>query len=72
MAMFANRISGQFQPNVLVNKTYGGQTANPAAQFMPLFSMDDIIQAAYARAKEDHELDKLFNPDYYGDHGSGI
>jgi len=28
-------------------------------------SVADIYQAAASRAIQDHELDKLFNPDYY-------
>lgn len=28
-------------------------------------SIGDIYQAAISRAVQDHELDKLFNPDYY-------
>jgi hypothetical protein len=38
----------------------------------PLTSMNQIYQAAYEQALRDHHLDVLFNPDYYGDHGSGI
>jgi len=31
----------------------------------PLVPIKDIYQAARNRAVDDHELDKLFNPDYY-------
>jgi hypothetical protein len=41
-------------------------------RFGPLSSIDQIYQAAYEQALRDHQLDVLFNPDYYGDHGSGI
>jgi hypothetical protein len=41
-------------------------------QFGPLTSVDRIYQAAYEQALRDHQLDVLFNLDYYGDHGSGI
>jgi hypothetical protein len=34
----------------------------------PAVQIADIYHAAKNRAVEDHELDKLFNPDFYGDH----
>jgi hypothetical protein len=39
---------------------------------LPLATLESIYQTAAARARSDHELDRLFNPDYYGDRGSGI
>jgi hypothetical protein len=35
-------------------------------------SLESIYRLAAERAARDHELDRLFNPEYYGDHGSGI
>jgi hypothetical protein len=34
--------------------------------------VNEIYRAAYEQALRDHQLDVLFNPDYYGGHGSGI
>jgi hypothetical protein len=45
--------------------------ANPeqrASMTPPSVQIADIYQAAKNRAVQDHELDKLFNPDFYGDH----
>jgi hypothetical protein len=36
-----------------------------------MVTLQDIYQMAAAKARQDYELDKLFNPEYYGD-GSGI
>jgi hypothetical protein len=41
-------------------------------QIGPFLATNQIYQAAYEQALRDHQLDKLFNPDYYGDNGSGI
>jgi hypothetical protein len=38
----------------------------------PFASINQIYRAAYEQALRDHQLDVLFNPDCYGDHGSGI
>jgi hypothetical protein len=68
--MFQNRISSFGIPPI------GAQPApaigalpvfqNPSSQMAPLtVPIADIYQAARKRAVEDHELDKLFNPDYY-------
>jgi hypothetical protein len=47
--------------------------APPASpQFGPFVSINQIYQAAYEQALRDHQLNKLFNPDSSGDHGSGI
>jgi hypothetical protein len=67
--MFQNRITG-FVPN------FGGpsfpnpampaaQSERSAASALVSVQMIDIYQAARNRAIEDHELDKLFNPDFY-------
>jgi hypothetical protein len=39
----------------------------PAARIVPPVQITDIYQAAKQRAVEDHELDKLFNAEFYGD-----
>jgi hypothetical protein len=81
--MHENRISELFAmtnpPNLFVNVSVSFPpniaAANPgaamAANLLQLVSAADIYQMAAARARYDHELDKLFNPEYYGD-GSGI
>lgn len=38
-----------------------------AASVLPPVQISDIYQAAKQRAVEDHELDKLFNAEFYGD-----
>jgi hypothetical protein len=50
----------------------GAPTVFVAPPSGPFASMNAIYQAAYERALRDHQLDVLFNPDFYGDHGSGI
>jgi hypothetical protein len=71
-AMFANRISELFQlTSVTGNVSPSAMAAATAAQLLPVISTHDIYQMAAAKARYDYELDKLFNPDYYGD-GSGI
>lgn len=74
--MFQNRISELFamfpadQP-VRANANAINPGMAMAAQLLPLVTLQDIFQMAAAKAQQDYELDKLFNPDYYGD-GSGI
>jgi hypothetical protein len=73
--MFENRISEQLQLTGFVNlPTNVVVCTSPAtaAQLFPMVSTQDIYQMAAAKARYDYELDKLFNPDYYGDNGSGI
>jgi len=70
--MFENRISELFQPVVVQGAPQSTQANALAAAMLPMASMENIYQAAWARARYDYELDKLFNPDYYGDNGSGI
>jgi hypothetical protein len=41
--------------------------AQRSAPRMPGVQLNDIYQAAKNRAIEEHELDKLFNADFYGD-----
>jgi hypothetical protein len=74
--MFENRISELFSfasaQNVPTNATASTPAAAIAMQLLPMVSTQDIYQMAAAKARYDYELDKLFNPEYYGDHGSGI
>lgn len=37
----------------------------PIGQLPHLIPVMDLYQAAYARAVADHQLNKLFNPEYY-------
>jgi hypothetical protein len=77
--MYENRISELFQIAGISNQSMGVTNIRPiapgaavAAQLLPIVSVQDIYQMAAAKAQYDYELDKLFNPEYYGDHGSGI
>jgi hypothetical protein len=72
VAMFENRIGELFGFMNSPSMPPSASAAAPAAQFLPVASLAEIYQAAAARARYDHELDRLFNPDYYGDQGSGI
>ncbi|MGD9635131.1 MAG: hypothetical protein AB7G28_01560 [Pirellulales bacterium] len=77
--MFENRISEQFQfapapslqMNVATIPSSVPTAITPAQRLLPTVTMQDLYQMAAAKAQYDYELDKLFNPDYYGD-GSGI
>jgi hypothetical protein len=70
--MFANRISEMFQlAPAAANVPASPIAAATVAQLLPVVSVRDIYQMAAARARYDYELDKLFNPEYYGD-GAGI
>ena len=68
--MFQNRISSfaippigaQGVPAIGVLPAFHNQSSQAAPLTVPIA---DIYQAARKRAVEDHELDKLFNPDYY-------
>jgi hypothetical protein len=44
-----------------------GETPPAAPRPVPGVQLNDIYQAAKKRAVEEHELDKLFNPEFYGD-----
>jgi hypothetical protein len=37
----------------------------PLAPLPHVVQVNDLYQAAYARALADHQLNKLFNPEYY-------
>jgi hypothetical protein len=43
------------------------QRQQSAAHYLPPIQLSDLYQAAKQRAVEDHELDKLFNAEFYGD-----
>lgn len=69
--MFQDRISDAFPQ-------FPAPPQNPCAappttpqHFLPMASLEAIYHSAAARAKSDHALDRLFNPDYYEDRGSG-
>jgi len=73
--MFENRISELFAMSTPEQVPTNAMAMRPglamAVQLLPLVSVQDIYQMAAAKAQHDYELDKLFNPEYYGD-GSGI
>jgi hypothetical protein len=67
--MFQNRING-LGPNLgipPINAALLAAASNnrPGNNLTSLVQTLDIYQAAKNRAIEDHELDKLFNPEYY-------
>ena len=70
--MFTNRITELFPLNPLPGQQGNAQHSPQAQQVLPIATLGALYQAAADRAMRDYELDKLFNPDYYGDHGSGI
>ncbi len=69
--MFPNQIPGflpsigaaAFNPGVMPPVA---ESRQPTARVVPAVQIADIYQAAKNRAIEDHELDKLFNPEFYG------
>ena len=70
--MFPNRIKGFVVPSL--NVQHISLPVAPTACDDPLprgwpfqVQIADIYQAARKRAVEEHELDKLFNPDFYDD-----
>ena len=69
--MFPNQVPNfppigrnNFQPGIVPGVADGNQ---PAARIIPPVAINDIYQAAKNRAVEEHEIDKLFNADFYGD-----
>ena len=70
--MFANRLQSYFTPS---NTIIAAPPANwpDVSQDVPWspVAIKDIYQAAYDRARQDYEISRLFNPEFYGD-GSGI
>jgi hypothetical protein len=70
--MFDNRISDQFPQFLPPGADRSAAAPAPPASILPVVSIESIYQSAAARAARDHELDRLFNPDFYGDSGSGI
>lgn len=76
--MYENRISEPLQfafaPSLqvsVVSVPPSVPAAMTAAPLLPMVKTQDIYQMAAQKAQYDFELDRLFNPDYYGD-GSGI
>jgi len=70
--MFDNRLTG-FTPNVgqplFTTGIFQAAQGNEAVNRSPMaVQIADIYQAAAQRAKEEHELDKLFNADFYNDY----
>ncbi|HEX4416229.1 MAG TPA: hypothetical protein VH107_21530 [Lacipirellulaceae bacterium] len=71
--MFPNQQPG-YLPNAGTPAFNLGMTSLPSAdaqqtapRAIPGVQLSDIYQAAKKRAVEDHELDKLFNAEFYGD-----
>jgi hypothetical protein len=70
--MFPNQVPG-FLPTIGAPTFNAGSVPatsdhqQSASRFLPPVQIGDIYQAAKQRAVEDYELDKLFNPDFYGD-----
>lgn len=69
--MFENRITG-FGPNMGLSPFTPGLFPQPraadAASLSPMaIQVAAIYQAAAQRAIEEHEIDKLFNAEYYND-----
>ncbi len=67
--MFQNRVNGfipsvggSFMPGVFPTV----RESEPAPQAPTGVQIVAIYQAAMQRAIEDHEMDKLFNPNFYG------
>jgi hypothetical protein len=68
--MFENRLTG-FTPNVgqpmftpgIFPPARQNENANPMA-----VQIAEIYQAAAQRAKEEYEIDKLFNAEFYNDY----
>ena len=74
--MIQNRISELFAMSSAEQPMRTNANAvNPgmamAVQLLPMVTLQDIYQMAAAKAQYDYELDKLFNPEFYGD-GAGI
>jgi hypothetical protein len=67
--MFQNRITG-LVPNLPIPSfntaaLAGAQNERTPARSPQAVQIMDIYQAAVNRAIEEHEIDKLFNPEYY-------
>ncbi len=70
--MFENRITG-FTPNMgqplFTPGVFSlGQQSEATNRSPMAVQIADIYQAAAQRAREEHELDKLFNADFYNDY----
>jgi hypothetical protein len=68
--MLANRISGFFAVENPLEATPApnqfSQFVNMTARSPVLAATTDLFQAAHAQAVRDFELNRLFNPEYYG------
>ena len=66
-AMFQNRLNGLMPTNAMpsFNTTMLAPPRNAAPVTPMAVQIMDIYKAAVSRAIEDHELDKLFNPEFY-------
>ena len=68
--MLANRISGFFAvDNPLEVSPAANQFpafVNMSARSSVMAATTDLYQAAHAQAVRDYELNRLFNPEYYG------
>ena len=70
--MFSNQLPnflppngpGAFRPSVVPGVS---DVSQAASQILPSAAINDIYQAAKNRAVEEHEIDKLFNAEFYGD-----
>ena len=51
-----------FHPGVMLPVV---ECQQPAGRFVPAVRITDIYQAARNLAIEEHEIDKLFNPEFY-------
>ncbi len=72
-AMFENRLHRYFsRTSRLATTLTPGDTPKATNSFpcQPIGAAD-IYQAAFERARQDYELNRLFNPEFYKD-GSGI
>jgi hypothetical protein len=55
---------GNSHPGIVPGVADGNQ---PSSRVIPPVAINEIYQAAKNRAVEEHELDKLFNPEFYGE-----
>lgn len=69
--MFENRINGLMPTNAMpsFNTTMLAVPRQTPVPVTPMaVQINDIYKAAAQRAIEDHELDKLFNAEFYNDY----
>lgn len=71
--MMENRLHPYFSPaaqNAVIVVPNNGPTM-PANGPLPTATANEIYRAAFQRAQQDYELNRLFNPEFYED-GGGI